>query len=364
MVWYTDRSRIVTGLQHCQMARYYKYHVRGTGVTAPPSYDQALGIAIHEGLNQLVTKVPLAAAIALARAEFSKAHLMDKETNILIGSILAAWAKVMLPKMLEDFEVVHAEEDMKVELEQDIHYMFRPDMILRRKSDGKLGVHDFKTVKAFRPDYQIDQYKKDIQMAANCIFAATVCGEPIDHYYIHLLVKGSRKPTWDDAVGDYSGPETSDSKLVYCYHQDADPPITREDWSPTFMYRDSSGKRRRLGNQYKRKLITDAGLNSEEWVEKIDDKTLYSLFPILGPYDAPDVRAVEKYTRMVVGEEVRWQNRLKSIAANPAQLDYIVPRSFDCFKWNHPCEYMSTCFAGTDLAGMTPRVPHHVLENK
>jgi len=362
MTWYTDRSRIVTGLQHCAMARYFRYHVRGLGVSSPGSYDQAFGLAIHKGLELLLQGGDPVSVSVRARTEFVKWYPLDDETSVLVGSMIHAWDKFVKPKLLEEFDIVSIEPEMVVELEHGIKFMFRPDLIVRHKQDGKLYLIDYKTIKAFYSD-TVDRYRRDIQMSVYCAFASIALGEKVEGYYVQFLVKGQRKATYNVEEKAYSGPETSDSKLAYCYHREADPPITDEDWSPVFMIK-AGNRRKKIGDAYKRKLITEAGLTPPEWVEKLRQEDVYDIFPLVGPYPSPSASEANMYIRMVVGEELRWKKRLESVAKDPGQVDYIIPRSFDCYKWGRACEFLEVCFGEKDISRMPVREPHHEAEKK
>lgn len=412
------------------MARYFKYHAaNGYGfVKKGRSLPLATGSSIHEALAEVLilhkdgkpTSDEVYREIIQAKIKDYQdliksrgfLHLEDKtevlftmhEQSTLIEGLYWGWIRVMLPELLRDFEILDVEREEAIVHgcscgnagSNDISshssecsgilQQARPDFLARRRAEAggnrllrRLSNHDFKTA-AYLPDSYVDEYRESIQMAIGCKAAELRLGEKVDEYYIHAIIKGTRRPEYSPETSSYSGPIRQNSFICYGYHRHANPPLQAEDWQPKFKYVGQDGKNHTLGKYYTKEPIWEAEFNGkpaqmsnvEYWVKTLPVHYLNELFVIIGPYPRPD-HLLKHYEPEMVAHEKEWIEKLwklyeaENLGGDSEELAHsLIPRSWNCHHYGMPCEYLPICFGqekdplGSGKYGL--RRPHHKLE--
>ncbi len=427
---YTDRSRQELGLQVCERARYWRYHsVNGYGIDHVKEKIHLLtGIAVHEILAFILTVVktfsPTQAESLVPSLQdvrsVSRGHirnyvqevirryeqdvrangfygiedeltqeLMLKEQLYTIAGLVWGWVKVMLPVVLRDFEIVEVEREEglvlgctcgkgkadwtehKAEACFGVLQQSRPDIVLRHRASGALGIHDFKTAKRYDPR-SVDRYRDSPQMAVGTAGVERRLGQPITHYYVHFLVKGEARGGYVKATKDFSGPMQLQNSFCYVDYTPPQPPMVKEQIGT-------------VGTWYTKTpvwLIDFAatgkpeGISNVEWlVERLPLPELAKLFVLQGPYERQGFM-ITSYLRQVEHDEQRWSAKLWAVyegqkAGRPIEecLDENIPASWDCYAYNERCVYYRICtkdevFAAEPMASgfFRLRVPHHEAE--
>lgn len=391
--WLTDRSRYLDGLQHCQMYRYLKYHsANGYGmVRRSVSMPLATGVFVHQALADIMESARLLAAlpprdVALSAVNKaigdyqrlvekrgflevepgSEADQIRKEQLSLVAGLVWGWYRVMLPDVLRDYEVIEVEQESELDLGKGVWKMVRADWVGRRKADGQLGNHDFKTM-AMLSDSYVEEFKHSPQMALTTKALEVKYKEPVTHYVIHGLIKGTRRGEYNPSSGDYDGPKRQGSYLCYLYEKPANPPLNSPDFQPKWKYLGKDGRKHTLGRDYTKKPVWEV-MDPRDWVYLLPEPFLWELFPTIGPYQR-QTWMIEPYAEEVQAEELRWVQRLHRIfesGDDPAVIRQEIPRSWDCHRYNRPCEMMSACYGEeADPLGSgkyTLRRPHHQPE--
>lgn len=439
-MWLVDRSRYLTGVEHCQMHRYLEYHsgpygygIKRKGTVIPLStgtyVDQALsgilrnvqmmqGIGkpaipsmvmntgkLHEiNLHNPIFRKFITDAVEDYQAEVRECGYLDtgagmhtvKEQSALIEGLAWAWVLAQLPYIIENFEIVavqqeetyvipdsctcphrpvyhtdpvtfHRPQDHSPDC-QGIVIMSKPDFLARRKADGQLGNHDFKTTAGIGEDPEhkayVDSNRNNVQMAVGTLGAEARLGESVTHYYIHALVKGSRgvfSKKGMDKTGLY---KKQYSDLCYAKVMYANPPILEKS-APDykgFWYDKLPTWEMELPDKPKDWTFL------EYWVSLMPNDTLYSQTLMAGPYERPTYM-IEQAVEHIQGEELRWINTLWAVHNEPATINLHVSRSYDCKEYyGEWCPMYDICFKGTgweDPLGsgkFVHRRPHHELE--
>jgi hypothetical protein len=315
-----------------------------------------------------------------------------KEQVSLIEGITWAWIHEGLPALLAEFEIVLVEHEAAKAMGCDcpaegdarwerhtitcdaVFYMVRPDIILRRRSDGQLGNHDFKTEKQ-TSDYTVRRYVDSVQMASGSRVIEELLGEPVTHYYVHFLVKGERRASYVADLKDYSGPKRQQSHFCYVDYEPANPPLTLA----TF----GSG-----GRWYLKSPVWELELGSEKppgWtrmeyvVEMLGKQVRQDALLRIGPYPRQNF-LINGYFASVEPDERRWNERIwavyeKRSAGMPLTqaLDEEIVQSWDCVRFGkeHMCPYYKICHQEDGITAenvdgpggiFEPRIPHHEPE--
>lgn len=403
-MWLTDRSRYVTGFE-CPRRRYLKYHSgdSGYGISRKRTYvPLATGTFVHAGLEQILRKGPDRAGvreiISTQAGNYAKLvesrplngydpqeqEFIAQEQSVLIQGMIWAWYRVMYPIIQKEFEIVAIEQEEQfvagcscgrgihpsghLEACSGIMEMSRPDCILRRKEDGRLGTHDFKTASSVS-DAWIEEWRTSIQMLVGSVGAELRLGEDINHFYMHGLLKGSRG--FFKKGGENLPYKRQYSHLCYAKITPPSPPAKRgTTWSTAGYWADKLPLWRADFVQKPPEMSIP-----EFWVmECLAKEQLDDCFILVGPYER-DRSMVETFCREMVAEEERWVRNLWTVYGAKeskedveSTLDRIFPRSYKCTSYSSTCEFNDICFYRTgwrDPIGSglyEQRLPHHTPE--
>lgn len=402
-----DRSRIQEG-QRCQRFRWWKYHYRGRGIEAarqiPPPWYFWSGSAIHEGIEAILRGAPVLAAANAAVASYRAkvtpllATVEDPEAQQrmaadaeeqfdLVLALVYGWGLVRLPTYLAAYEPIDIEREELLDHPYDdylLRQMSRTDILSRRRSDGRLVIHNLKSVsradKQWRDQFQYDQLTLMEYLAVD----ARV-GEEVQGVVIEGLVKGSRKE-WPEGSGQWR----HTSPLIQGWVQEAAPPMTGREWfsryawtcdapHPTGRGKSCPGgkEHRRQGTHKVSAREYPGGVTS--WVDYLigsDRALVEDQFLSLEPINRSDWD-IARWKRMVLPNEVaafekaEEITRLVSIDADTAALllDAYFPMETaggNCLRPSQ-CEYFDICWGSKspdDPEFYRPRSPNHDYEKQ
>lgn len=394
--WLTDRSRYMAGMD-CQMKRYLGYHagLHSLGWTKKNRVVAlSTGIYVHQALASILRlvmdnqKLPLRDEIRGCIKDACEDYITEvtlnglqdehsgyvmKEQESLIQGLVWGWCKMMLPTIVNDFEIIAVEEEERFTVplhDFNVVQMSRPDFVARRKSDGQLGIHDFKTASIVGDDY-VEQYRESVQMAVGTLGVEARLKEPVSHYYVHVLVKGGRGHFKKAKVAEPIKKQYSD----FCYGmiQGAQPPI-QPDTQWTFGRGVWADKSPIWEVEFTQKL--QDWTNSEFWVDRIPSQVLRDSFILIGPYERQS-HMTQQYVESMVPEELRWVKRLWTLfdvenrygwASKEFQtaLNEEIPRSYNCWNYGQRCQFYSVCYKEPGWENpennFVPREPHHTPE--
>lgn len=458
LLWLTSRSAFERGTQFCPFARYVENHAGNYGYgmqRKAQSMPLVTGSYVHEGIALVlgwvlettqktgiqpdeapaeVIRWAVEVSIEKYQAVIKKrgilTYVMDdpeslakmmnlaKEQEFLISGLIWAWCLKRLPAYLAEYFLRAVEEEEECVLDctcglgerigtfaeheardcQGIGLQSKPDILGQRKSDGKYGYTELKTVSVPRKSWN-EAWERKQQFLIGVLGAERRHGVEITHVWVDGLVKGQRKreyPYSDDL------PKTQQNCLCYGFYSAGNPPAVESSWRPAFTYRTAEGVEfkalktqgyRRTALWAMEKEVAFPGCPeemevSEYWVRLLHQEYPYHLEKCLtqiGPLPK-QVEMVPKAIRSIVAEERLWQERLWRIyefakASGKAWgddefmefLETVVPRSWNCdpFGPDHPCPNQYICHPITedwrDPIGngiAVPRIPHHEPEKQ
>jgi len=396
--WYSDRSR-TQDCWRCKRLRYLKYHaITGYGIDSKGvSLPLTTGIHVHRPLALILEecmdgKIPSTArvreiigyALADYQAEVTERGFLDAESSdaartiaeqsCLIEGLVWGYVRAILPTVLKEFEIIAVEKEYLLKLADGIILQSRPDFVARRRRDGVLGIHDFKTARYISDD-EVASYNHNVQMSLGTAAVEATEGERVSHFYIHALIKGIRRPF---KKGGIDTPyEAQHSSLVYAKLTPAMPPHKREpSWALTGYWADKQALWSLPEGFWPTKPAEISV--SEHWVTHVlPIAELQEQFKLMGPYDRPD-HLIAASLREIEYEERRWIDDLFELHAEPrpfgdpsfqSDLSRLFPRSWDCDSYyGGPCPMKHICFAqvGWEEPLLTGRyqvrIPHHEQE--
>lgn len=373
---YTDRSRFVLGHQ-CQLKRYWTYHHAGKGLSSPRlGLELWTGLLIHAALAKLLELVqPLKAvpppealreAWAAARAEAERklpwaSDFTIQEQSALAEGLYWAFIRSQLPYLLEHYEIVAIEQEIELLLEADLTLMTRPDLVLRRKSTGKLVLCDFKSTSGLGDQF-LQEFRDSPQMAAYTLAIEKHFGEPVEEYMIWALVKGSRKKFTKKGMPDSPEPRQY-SSLCYAKFQEPNPPLSPDtSWDLGGFWYD---KQPTWLQNFSQAAAEESPL--ECFVRLLPQSILFEQFAIIGPYPRQQF-AGQLFLDSLKGEEARWQKKLQELGAKPTHeaLIRVIGPSYACWSYGSRCSFYDLCFKIGQQdpleSGWEPREPHHATE--
>ena len=367
-IWLTDRSRHMTGLSHCEMARFIQYYALDGGIVRRgSSIPLSTGTAVHDALARILQGESVDQAVETAKEEYRKvvneSGILDMdepeelthtvlEQSWLTEVLVRGWHKTMYPILMDQFEIVCVEQEELLDIELPdvtIRLMSRPDFIARNKQSGALTVHDFKTTASLNESY-IEQWRSSVQRMAGVISAEKRLGEPISHFYIHALVKGDRRADYNPESHGWDGPKRQTSPLCYAWYAPPVPPLSEGGWAFKKRYKTESGKYKMLGKEYERFPVWEK-LTGKQWIELLEPQDLYEFFAMIGPFERVQWK-IDQFLRSLATEEDTWWRKIEGLSRLSTQwsgevyqsyIDSNFSRSYDCFPWGRRCQFWDIC---------------------
>lgn len=355
-VWYADRSRYEAGFS-CPFSRLLRYHMGGTGWEPhDPAIELASGNHLHTFLEKILIEAKAKGSpLSLSEVDdvLKMGHPLPSTTE-LVG-LAHGWARVNLPWLMENYDIVSAEQELSIKIEDDIEWMARPDAIVRHKVTGLPCVVEFKSTRA-KADRMAQLYANSLQSIMNAYAVSTHFGQPCGEVQIHMLQLGNTE--WPTAI-------------THAFMRAGQPPYVTEDWQP----------KSRVGNKWLGKLYRKVPVADfrtvQSWVWSMPGDALSEIVPVLPVTLDPGIQGLKVIQALssIWRNESDWRDVLSSInwsTTTFAELGEKVPRSFQCHTYNRLCDFTAVCFDPTNHArtfppgtvpdGLRIRIPHHTQE--
>jgi hypothetical protein len=371
--WFCDQSRYICGFE-CPWRRLIRYHMMGTGLTFQTILeDIRIGSEVHGHIEQAYAKAQRGEVTGRETSKefFGELELQDNAQittataltvlripPIVVG-LVNAYLRVVLPWVVENYDILATEEEYSHDLGDGIIYMARPDLSLREKSTGLTCVADYKTSSS-KPDRIAQIHIASLQTSMNGWSISQRHGK-LGSAQIHVLNRGS---------------EDWPSFLTHAYYRPGQPPYIQEDWQPKSRKKDGSW----LGKLYKKVEVVKFRPISD-WVWSMDPTQLSEAVPVLSKEIDPDIQGLKVLEAIgsIRENEKQWRDKTSQIDWDHitfTELDLKFPRTFKCVQYNRTCEYEGVCFHRKTLSlekprdllavdgsdRMIPRTPHHPQE--
>lgn len=381
MTIYFDRSRRAD-FEKCPRKRYYGYEINGRGIqpvgTQRSDWALMTGIGVHLGIGLAAAEQELEHSVGeaikgsefglLPPAEDQKELQGRAEQVALIEGIVRCWHLAYYPQFNVEYEVLAVEREEQVELAHGVVMMVRPDMLVRRRSDGALFTWQLKTTKRadekWAAQWPLDGMTISEVLAVEARLKAefhepnyehreTVSGDEYDArtgvsgVIVQGLVKGDQSE-WPKGSGNW----TFNSPLIYAWHNQSGKPHPRGEWSARFAWTDDDGSHR-LGKGWRKLPVWSdyhGGIAAWlAWLQQNDPAVLSEQIVTLQPI----LRAPYEINMWQVGvvhseREIREKRGLvENVVGGLARYFPMHSSSGNCI-WPYKCSYFGLCHGNAD----------------
>ncbi len=382
-IYITDRSRIVTR-EECERKRYLNYDLDVEGISTgiqrrSASLPLLNGTEIHEAHAKVLAGQDLDSVVAEMRERYAATvatkgiyvsddveHMVREQINML-EALLRAFTRLILPRILSEYDVVNIEQSHDWELAPGLVQKLRFDTIVRRKSDRMLAILDWKSM-AYISDAWEQKLERSRQTALYTQAAEELYGEPVEMMYVGMVKGAWRKDT--AKASPFYNQRIQATPFLYAYTLD------HENYQTAYTSRKGFHKVRTYEEMPVEKWV--------DWLFKHEPAVVNEQFTII-PGFAPTLRERRRVKELVIREELKFVNDIalyKDLAARAAQtgdsilqnqaedfLDFVAAplREENCFKYgqDNRCPFYAICFNEGALAHalvdgeFEVRSPHH-----
>lgn len=384
---YVDRSRREAA-EKCMRKRWWQYEYRGRGIEPTKrgmsEFPLWTGSAVHRGVEEVhISDVAhLSTHVELARhtwrneaeqwmAEDARQDELANEQQALVEGLVAAWWYTKRQWFDETYEVLSVEREEQAPLTRKMLWMARPDMLVRRRTDGALFIVNLKTTKKV-DDRWMEQWNYDQQTLSECVAVEERLGEKLSGVIIGALLKGEKLE-----YPKRSGLWYHNSPLIWAWHNESGKPHPRGEWSARYEWRDEDGGHK-LGNTWKKRAIWSTYPGGVlAWVEHlmvVDPAIVEEQVVLLPPVLRSDFE-VQRWRDQTVSTETlisMHRAELSDVSSSNMEdmnlaLDVAFPMSTshgNCI-WPSRCPYMPLCWENADPDDDSLyqiRVPNHPQE--
>ncbi len=343
MIYTTDRTTIETDWE-CGQKRYWYKHAEGNGIvpSVQPEYF-ADGTILHAHLCDLVLGRKSAGDI-IDTIPLSEGDQLELEKNLRLAGWLRGFEQFVLPVILERYEIVNAERECILAVSDgtdELHHAFTPDLEVRRKSDGILGMIDWKTTGSLSFGWA-HKWPWQVQMHLNMAGMEQEYGEKCGFGLVLGLYKG------------YWGRGYTSHPYIYAYR------------SPTGVWKDRGykGWDRVPSSEY-----PDGGVIG--WVESLGQDGANKSFRWSDP-----IHYNPRLTKRLLADRLRREREIADYLdhggadeGSPEHASIFEARYSKCTpQVGSECAYKSACWnatIGADPLGSgqyVKRIPHHEIE--
>ena len=381
----------------CRRKRYWQYeHSTGSGVRGIERVAMALplatGIYVHQGLAVMLATGDVDQGVKEAVGEYraecatrglnaevaADVAFTVEEQAALIEGLIRAWARARREPFLAEYEVLDIEREELCEVRREVGLMSRSDVVLRRKSDRRVFIVNFKSVGDAGERWR-RSFEFDVQTMSETVPVERRLGEQVAGVLIEGLVKGRREGV--NAEGKVAKQAKNKevvrylqwSPLLQGYKLAANPPL--DDGAYSHEYTSAKGWSRFLVREEQ----AFGSQPTRHWVEEVlpievVEAVCVSLPPILRLE-----RLVEDWLEQSSYREVEFRAARDYLDQQVDSSDEQVVRSFLNREWPQtfaacdrfgPCAMTDVCFnegVAADPIGSglyRPRKSHHPIEEE
>lgn len=351
-----DRTRATTDWA-CPRRRFWAFEFGGRGLSprrmALPLH---LGILIHETLpvlvmggnaGELATSAERRLYEALRAgdqiAEASDEDFAREQSYIIAGMIYGA-ARVVVPKLLAEYEPVSVEEELTLPYGRCL-VLTKPDLLMRRREDRSLWYHEWKSTSNFSPSW-FASWQRAPQIHLTALNIERARGEELAGTIVHGLYKGQKRDGRQLSIFAYGYSRRNSSDILATY-----------------------------ANGSVRVPLWTVGITPREWAELIPEEVLEEQFAQAPPVFL-DRHIVEEFLAEREEREVQIRETREALATlDPASAARVMRRVFPRhFNQCEPayggsrCAFTNPCWVPQLAADplrsgeFVWREPHHATE--
>jgi hypothetical protein len=373
--------------EKCLRKRWWQYEYRGRGIEpirkGKSEFPLLTGTGVHnsvEGQLRGDAFYPNPYHSFDAGGDERLEYLV-KEQEALIDGLGYVWQFVKNNAFLATYEVLDIEREESVELAPGVVWMSRPDLLVRRRSDGALFIVNLKTTKK-ADERWVSQWPLDAQTLSEVVAVEGRLNsklDPIDPPYppvklsgviILGLLKGEQLQY---PLG--SGNWYHNSPLIWAWHNESGKVHPRGEWSARYEWSDDEGNHRLGKGWVKREIWLHYPGGVKAWVEHLasSDPALLEEQVVELPPILRSEQQIQSWRHAVIHQErIIRHNRDHSIGLGDHPLrqvfmDELFPMSTssgNCL-WPSKCSYFGLCHENASPDDDTlyqVRVPNHPQE--
>lgn len=384
-IYLTDRSRIVLR-EECERRRYlnYDYDVDGAPMgiqRRSASLPLLNGTEIHEAHAKVLVGQDIESVITEMRERYQAVfdtrgvytaddpdHMMT-EQMALLEAMLRTFVRLMLPRILAEYEPLTIEKQLDWELAPGLVQKLRFDTLVRRRSDKALVILDWKSM-AYISDGWAEKLERSRQTSLYTQAAEELYGEPVEIGYVGMVKGQWRKDTAKSSP--FFGQKIQSTPYLYAY--------TIAGGGDTFQTAYTNRK-----GFYKIRTYDEMPISKwVDWLFEKEPDTVNELFTLVPPF-SPTLRERRRVKELVIRDELRYLENIQQYKAlklkaattglnelaEQAQdfLDFVAApmREENCFRYglDNRCPFYNLCFNEGGLEHVLtdgefePREPHH-----
>jgi len=299
----------------------------------------------------------------------------DERTEYLVGEqkalmcgIVNAWYLTGYSEFSHTYEVLGVEREETVEL-GGLVWMSRPDILVRRKSDGSLFIINLKTTKR-ADDRWTAQWPIDQQTLSEVVAVEHRLNQDreeaalikLSGVIILGLVKGEQLE-----YPKGSGKWYHNNPLIWAWHNESGKAHPRGEWTARYEWADDEGNHRLGKGWVKREVWIHYEGGVAAWVAhlaQVDPVILHNHILQLPPI-MRDERQVQAWKRAVTSQELAIRIRRGALEnAHPGGIDALFPMSTSAGNclWPGKCDFFQICHENADPEDeqlYMPRVLNH-----
>ena len=388
---FTDRSRFITQF-FCPFERFLAYHFLGRGITRiGHAIPLATGAYTHEAIQhilnivqatgdlpspadirEIVAKVNNDYITAVAKAGFLGLeenervdHVVTEQTTLISG-LVWAWAIYILPPFLEQYRILHVEQEMerivgckcglsgigtvKDHVKRNcngIVIMTRPDIVTESYASNAIDYTEVKT----GGKIESSTFDGDVQFAFGASGIEGFTGKELSGSWVHALSKGYRMKAYNPITQKKDGLPYQASSLCYAYVSGGISGMVPMDIS--FKYTKKKGYKKTPVWEIPFADLPEGIPPTEHYISLMSDEDLESNVKVFGQFPYPktqveelllDIEHLERHNNEVY-THINSLIAAKGIEHEDvqAELHQHIPKSWYCNRYNKICNYRPIC---------------------
>jgi len=283
---YCDNSRRSCA-EKCLRKRYYNYEYKGRGIEpirkGKSEFPLLTGTGVHTVIENLLAGDCIDGAVQDGQQVYSQFNCQndDRLTYLrneqleLIEAIGRAWHATKYESFIATYEVLDIEREESVELAPGLVWMSRPDLLVRRRSDGALFIVNLKTTKK-ADERWVSQWPLDMQTLSEVVAVEDrLTNEAVEDGDVVLPVKLSGVIILGLLKGEQlqypvgSGNWYHNSPLIWAWHNESGKVHPRGEWSARYEWSDDEGNHRLGKGWVKREIWLHYPEGVKGWVRHL-----------------------------------------------------------------------------------------------
>src|ERR1700684_851982 len=279
------------------------------------------------------------------------------EQKALMQGIHGAWFATKYESFIATYEVLDIEREESVELAPGVVWMSRPDLLVRRRSDGALFIVNLKTTKK-ADERWVSQWPLDMQTLSEVVavehrlndeFGGDKDGELIKLSGVIILglLKGEQLQY---PAG--SGNWYHNSPLIWAWHNESGKVHPRGEWSARYEWADDEGNHRLGKGWVKREIWLHYAGGVKERIRHLSetDPALLEEQVVQLPPILRSEQQIQSWKQTVIHQERKIRENRLTVLQGSLTLDECFPLSTasgNCL-WPSKCGMYSICHEGAD----------------